>query len=189
MQSGPNVRDEGWPLYAAMQMHAGRSLYDEIFWVFPPGHALPAWVGAWIDPPGIEITRGIYAAFTVGLVVALYVLGRRLMPTSFALLGALLLSVAAPRTHLMHAMFGYRYLLFCVLALLAFDRRLRSGNPRWMLAAGLATGVAFFFRYDPASALVVSLAVAVVASDRSAGSGFATDCGTPAVVCWWRCRC
>ncbi len=167
IRRGLNVRDEGWPLYAAMQLHAGGTLYDDVLWVFPPGHLLPAWVGAWLDPPGIEITRVIYAAFNVALVVALYVLGRRLMPPPFALLGALLLAVAAPRTHMMHAVYGYRYLVFCVLALLAFDRRLVTGNPRWMLAAGFATGLAFFFRYDPASALVVALLVAVLVTDRS----------------------
>ena len=164
---GLNVRDEGWPVYAAMQMHAGGTLYEDVFWVFPPGHVLPAWLGFWLDPPGIEFTRVIYAAFNVALVVAMYVLGRRLMPPAFALLGALLLAVAAPRTHMMHAVYGYRYLVFCVLALLAFDRRLVTGNPRWMLAAGFATGLSFFFRYDPASALVVALLVAVLAADRS----------------------
>jgi len=167
IRRGLNVRDEGWPLYAAMQMHAGGTLYDDVLWVFPPGHVLPAWLGAWLDAPGIEITRAIYGAFSVALVVAIYALGRRQMPPPFALLGALLLAVAAPRTHLMHAIYGYRYLVFCVLALLAFDRRLVTGNPRWMLAAGFATGLGFFFRYDPASALVVALVIAVLASDRS----------------------
>jgi hypothetical protein len=167
IRRGLNVRDEGWPIYAAMQMHAGGTLYEEVLWVFPPGHVLPAWLGFWLDPPGIELTRFIYAAFAVALVVALYALGRRLMPPSFALLGALLLAVAAPRTHMMHAVYGYRYLVFCVLALLAFDRRLVTGNPRWMLAAGFATGLGFFFRYDTASALVLALTLAVVTGERS----------------------
>jgi len=167
IRRGLNIRDEGWPVYAAMQMHAGGTLYDDVLWVFPPGHVLPAWLGAWLDPPGIEITRVIYGGFNVALVVAMYVLARRLMPPTFALLGCLLLAVAAPRTHMMHAIYGYRYLVFGVLALLAFDRRLVTGNPRWMLAAGFATGLAFFFRYDPASALVVALVLGVVASDRS----------------------
>ena len=79
-----------------MQMHAGGTLYQDVFWVFPPGHVLPAWIGAWLDPPGIEITRGIYGAFSTALVIAMYALGRRLMPPAFALLGALLLAVAAP---------------------------------------------------------------------------------------------
>jgi hypothetical protein len=167
IRAGLNVRDEGWPLYAAMQMHAGGRLYDDVLWVFPPGHVLPAWIGAWLDPPGIEITRMIYAAFAVALVAGMYLLGRRLMPPSFAFLGALLLAVAAPRTHLMHAVYGYRYLIFCVLALLAFDKRLRSGDARWMLAAGLCTGVSLFFRYDPASALILALAAGVLAASRS----------------------
>jgi hypothetical protein len=166
VRRGLNIRDEGWPLYAAMQMHAGRRLYEDVLWVFPPGHTLPAWIGAWLDAPGIEITRAIYGAFAVALVVGMYVLGRRLMPPTFAFLGALILAVAAPRTHLMHAVYGYRYLIFCVLALLAFDKRLRSGDPRWMLGAGLATGLSLFFRYDPASALIVALAAGVLAASR-----------------------
>ena len=42
------------------------------------------------------------------------------MPPGFALLGALLLAVAAPSSHQGHLLFGYRYLVFSALALLAF---------------------------------------------------------------------
>ncbi|MFP8871387.1 MAG: hypothetical protein VCB43_08125, partial [Myxococcota bacterium] len=42
---GSNLLDEGWALYAGMQLAMGRQLYADISWVFPPGHALPAWLG------------------------------------------------------------------------------------------------------------------------------------------------
>ena len=43
LHHGLNVIDEGWPLYAAMRLHDGGTLYQDVFFVFPPGHALPAW--------------------------------------------------------------------------------------------------------------------------------------------------
>lgn len=158
--------DEGWPLYAAMQLHAGGVLYGDVFFLFPPGHLLPAWIAYGLDPPGVIPARFIYAAFNVALCVAIYGLGRRLMKPPFALLAALLLALAAPRSHLVHLLFGYRFLVFSVLALLAYDRRRRSGDRRWMGVAGLCTGVALFFRLTPAFAVSCGIAVAVLCADR-----------------------
>ena len=53
------------------------------------------------------------------------------------MLAALLVAIAAPYSHVMHVIFGYRYIVFSVFALLLFDRRLRSGDSRWMLGAGM----------------------------------------------------
>lgn len=158
-----NVLDEGWPLYAAMRLHAGGTLYQDVFFVFPPGHLLAAWIAYGIDPPGIVVSRTIYAAFTVSLCIAMYFLGRRLMPASFALLGSLLLAFTAPQSHDWQLLFGYRYLVWTVLALLAFDRRLSSGDRRWMIAAGLLTGVALVFRLTPAFAVAVGIGVGLLA--------------------------
>ena len=44
--SNGELFDEGWPLNAAMQLHAGGQLYREAFFTFPPGHVWPAWI-AW----------------------------------------------------------------------------------------------------------------------------------------------
>jgi len=156
--------DEGWPLYAAMQLHAGGTLYDDVMWVFPPGHVLWAWIGYGLDPPGVIATRSVYAAFTVALCGAIYVLGTRLTRPSFALLGALLLAVAAPRTHHTHMIFGYRYLVFAVLALLAFDRRLATGRLRWMGVAGALAGVQLVFRGTPALAVSCGIGAGLVSA-------------------------
>ena len=115
-----------------MRLHQGDALYREVFWVFPPGHLLPAWIAVAIDPPGIIATRMIYAAFTVALCLSLYSLGRRFMPERYALFGSLLLAVAAPVTHYDHQVFGYRYLVFSVITLLFFDQRLRTRKHIWM---------------------------------------------------------
>jgi hypothetical protein len=163
---GLNVFDEGWALYGAMQLHAGGVLYRDVFSVFPPGHMLPAWIGYGLDPPGIVLTRTLYAAFNVALCVGFYFLGRRFLPAHFALLGALLLALAAPRAHLAHYHFGYRYLVFSVLALLAFAERLRTGDSRWMLAGGACAGVALCFRLTPAFAVSAAAGVGVVLADR-----------------------
>jgi 4-amino-4-deoxy-L-arabinose transferase-like glycosyltransferase len=158
--------DEGWPLYAAMQLHQGGILYGDVFFLFPPGHLLPAWIAYALDPPGVVLARIFYAGFNVSLCVALYLLARRITQPPFALLAALLLAVAAPRSHLAHLLFGYRYLVFSVLALLAFSARLRTGNRAWMVAAGLGAGVALFFRLTPAFAVSCGIGVAVMCTAR-----------------------
>ncbi len=167
LRHGISLIDEGWPLYAAMRLQAGGTLYRDVFFVFPPGHLLPAWIGQALDPPGLAVSRVLYAGFAVAACAALYFLGRRLMPPSFALLGALLLAVAAPQAHIAHNLFGYRYAVWGLLALLAFARRIETGERRWMLAAGLATGVALCFRLTPAFASGCGVAVGILGAGRS----------------------
>jgi len=162
IRHGLNPYDEGWPLYSAMRLHAGGVLYRDVFFVFPPGHLLAAWIGYALDPPGIVLARSLYAAFNVGLCVTCYFLGRRFLPAPFALLGALLLAVAAPDAHLSHYHFGYRYLAFSVLALLAFAERLRTGDARWLLVGGICAGVALCFRLTPAFAVSIAVGCGIL---------------------------
>ena len=149
--------DEGWPLYAAMQLQAGGLLYGDVLFPFPPGHLASAWIAHAIDPPGIVLARTLYAAFTVALCAAFYLLARRITTPTFALLAGLLLVVAAPRSHLSHLLFGYRYLVFSVLALLAFAWRLRARDARQarrgMFVAGVFACVALLFRLTPSFAV------------------------------------
>ncbi len=121
---GLNRIDEGWPLYAAKRLLEGGTLYHDVFFVFPPGHLLAAWLGQLLDPPGVLFARGIYLALDVAACLGVYLLGRRVMPAPYALLGALLLAVGAPSSHLKQLLFGYRYLVLAMLALWAFARRL-----------------------------------------------------------------
>jgi hypothetical protein len=158
--------DEGWPLYAAMQLHQGGTLYGDIFFLFPPGHLLPAWIAYALDPPGVVLARIFYAGFNVALCVTIYLLSRNVMKPLFALLAALLLAVAAPRSHLVHVLFGYRYLVFSVLSLMAFSLRLQTGDRRWMGVAGLCSGVALYFRLTPAFAVSCGIAIAVLCAGR-----------------------
>jgi len=156
--------DEGLPLYAALWLERGGELYTDAFFPFPPGHALPALVARALDPPGVLAARALYAAFTVALCGVLYLLGRRIMPPRFALLAALAVAVAAPRGHMAHYLFGYRYLVWSALALLCLDRRLRGGGPAWSAAAGALVGAALAFRLTPAASAAAAFAAAVVAA-------------------------
>ena len=162
VQHGVNKLDEGWPLYAASALSAGRTLYTDVFFVFPPGHLLCAWIAHTLAPPGLILARVLYAAFDVALVLALYALGRRLMPAGFALLGAGLLAVSAPQSHLIHLLFGYRYLVLAVAALLCFERRVSAGSLGWMAAAGAFTGLALCFRLTPAFAVALAIGVGIL---------------------------
>jgi hypothetical protein len=161
---GLNVVDEGWPLYTAMRLHEGGVLYDDVFFVFPPGHVLVAWLAYALDPPGVVLARTLYAGVSVALSLGIYGLGRRVMRPSFALVGALLLAVGATSAHMQQLVFGYRYLVVSLLAILAFSQYLRGRDPRWMFAAGLMTGVALLFRLTPAFAAGCAIGVGVLAA-------------------------
>jgi hypothetical protein len=164
---GLNALDEGWPLYAAMQLHDGGTLYRDVFFVFPPGHVLSAWLAYALDPPGVLLARSFYAGFNVALCLALYLLGRRLMPPAAALLGATMLAVGAPHSHGAHYLFGYRYFVFSVVALWCFSERIRSRDPRWMLVAGAFTGVALVFRLTPAAAALAGIGAGMLVAHAS----------------------
>jgi hypothetical protein len=162
LHAGLNKLDEGWPLYAAKRLHEGATLYRDVLFVFPPGHLLPAWIAYALDPPGVIGARLIYDAFNVSACLFVYLLGRRVMPAPFAFLGALLLAVAAPRSHLYHLLFGYRYVVFSLLALLAFSRRLDGRGVRWMFVAGLCAGMGLLFRLTPAAAASGAIGVGIL---------------------------
>jgi len=167
-----NLVDEGWVLYAAMQLHAGGTLYQDVFFVFPPGHVLVAWLAYGLAPPGVILSRLAYAAFDVSLVFALYFLARRVMPVRYALFGTLLLAVGAQTAHHQQLLFGYRYLVIVVLALIAFARHLEArgrgeSGTRALLAAGVLTGVALAFRLTPAFATACGVGAGILASSRS----------------------
>lgn len=163
---GLNPIDEAWPLWAIEQMQDGGTLYEDVLWVFPPGHLIPAWLGKTFAPPGFRLARILYAGFAVALAVASWFLARRLMPPIFALTASLCIAIAAPNTHLMHATFGYRYMVFGVLALLAFQQRISSDERRWLFVTGLLLGVGAFFRLGPAFAAGCGIGFAIMAAHR-----------------------
>lgn len=164
LHHGLNVVDEGWPLYAAMQLHAGGTLYQDVFFVFPPGHLAVAWIAYALDPPGVVLARSLYASFTVALCVGLYWMGRKLMPPGYAFFGTVLLAVGATSSHMQQLLFGYRYLVLSLLALFAFARWLDDRRPRWLLLAGALTGLALVFRLTPAFAVGCAIGLGVIAA-------------------------
>jgi hypothetical protein len=143
---GLNKLDEGWTLYAAKRLHEGATLYRDVLFPFPPGHLLSACVSACLG---------------------IYLLGRKVMFAPFALFGALLLAVAAPRSHTAHLLFGYRYVIFSILALLAFSHRLDGRGSGWMVVAGLLAGVGFVFRLTPAAAVSGAIGIGILLASPS----------------------
>lgn len=167
LHRGANPVDEGWPLYAAMGLQAGRRLYSEAFFVFPPGHLLAAWLGLLVAPPGLVAARILYAGFAAALCATLVPLGRRITGPGFALLGALALALCLPTAQEQHSLFGYRYTVFSALALLCFAARIDGGRAGWMFGAGLLAGVQVSFRQDPAVALLLGIGLGLVAAKRT----------------------
>ena len=166
LHQGLNLMDEGWPLHAASQLERGGTLYDDVFWVFPPGHLLAARIAHAFDPPGMVAARTIYAGFCVALCIAIYFAARRIMAPEFALLAGAMLAIAAPQSHVEHHLFGYRYLVWSVVALLFFHLRLARDDPRWLLAAGIAAGSGLLFRLTPGFAVSAGIGVGLMAASR-----------------------
>lgn len=166
-QFGINPLDDSWPIYAIWNMDAGGTLFGDVLWVFPPGHLIPAWIGYHLAPPGLVGARVIYAIFAVAVSLGIYVLGRRLLPARYALLAALMTSVAAPDSHLMHLVFGYRYMIFSILGLLAFAKRIETDNRRWLVIAGLWLAGGAFFRLGPQFAAGCGIGVAIMTMHRN----------------------
>jgi len=173
LRHGLNALDEGWPLYAAKQLHEGGVLYRDVFFVFPPAHALGAWLAYAWSPPGVVLARLFYSAFNVALCVAIYLLARRLMPPAGALLAGALVALAAPDSHGAHYLFGYRYMVFSVAALWCFSERLRTGERRWLVVAGALAGVGLLFRLDPALTAIGGIGAGLLVSGRGARSRWA----------------
>ncbi len=166
LRHGLNLTDEGWPLQVVMALREGATLYEDVSWVFPPGHLMAAWIGSSVAPPGVVGARVIYALFAVAACASIYLLGRRLMRPEFALLAGLLVAVAAPYSHMVQVIFGYRYLVFSVLALLAFDRFVRdSRSRRWLVVSGAMLGLGMLFRLEPVFAAGCGIGVAIAALD------------------------
>ncbi|MDG2304669.1 MAG: hypothetical protein P8R42_08415 [Candidatus Binatia bacterium] len=163
---GVNATDEGWILYAAMRLWDGGTLYDDIFFVFPPGHVLPAWIAYGLAAPGLVLSRWIYAGFNVALCVALYLLGRRITRPMYAFIAVAMVAVYSPYSHGAHFLFGYRYLVWSILALLAFSQRLRTDDHRWMMLAGALAGIALCFRLTPAFSVSVGIGFGILAASR-----------------------
>ncbi|MGE4605654.1 MAG: glycosyltransferase family 39 protein [Myxococcota bacterium] len=162
----PNIMDEAWPLYTAQRLHAGGTLYEDTLFIFPPGHALAAWIGYALDPPGIWVARLIYASFDAAMALVLYLLARRLMTAPFALLAVLMAVLSAPAAHANHLLFGHRYMVLSVLALVCFARRLEASDARWMFAAGLCIGTALCFRLTPAAEASVGMGLGLLATNQ-----------------------
>ena len=74
--------------------------------------------------------------------------------------------MGAPESHGAHYLFGYRYLVFSVVALWCFSERLRSGDRRWMFAAGAIAGIALVFRLTPAVAVVAGIGAGTLVAQR-----------------------
>ena len=72
-----------------------------------------------------------------------------------------LLAIGATSAHMQQLVFGYRYLVVSLLALMAFARWLRVRDPRWIFAAGLLTGLSLVFRLTPAFVRVLKPALGI----------------------------
>jgi 4-amino-4-deoxy-L-arabinose transferase-like glycosyltransferase len=138
-------------------------------WGYPKHPPLPAWiaeVSAQLSPGGVW---GVYLASYLCIAVCLWVvwrLGREVLPPRLALVAALSLEGLVFFNYDAAEFSNNVVLDACwALAVLCFQRALRTDRPRWWLGLGLAVGLGLLSKYT--MALLLAPMVGVVLHERS----------------------
>ncbi|MGD8376324.1 MAG: glycosyltransferase family 39 protein [Acidobacteriota bacterium] len=155
--------DEGFALNAARRIAGGEVLYRDFFAPYGPGrHYLLGWA---FDLLGTRllVARSLWILLLALTAVALYRVGRRLMPRNWAAAAAVCFVLFPPQ-----AFKAYTPLAYAGIALLSLRAIERPVQGRW-LAAGAGVGLAGLFRFDLWGTGTVILAVAWLLGRDEAG--------------------
>lgn len=146
--------DEGFALNAARRVADGEVLYRDFFAPYGPGrHYLLGWA---FDLLGTRlwVARSLWILLLALAALAIYRVGRRLMPRGWAAAAAICFVLFPPQ-----AFKAYTPLAYAGIALLSLRAIERPVPGRW-LAAGAGVGLAGLFRFELWGAGAVILAAA-----------------------------
>lgn len=164
---GFDLLEEGYFLVHARRVQLGGLPYRDFSTPYTPGvFYLYAWLMDWvgIDLIGLRVVQIVGRAVTY---LALYGAARRLMAPGFALLApAILVAMdTAPELWGIHP--GWITAAAATAGTLAVAQYLATGKGRWLIGAGLASGIAFAFKQNLAVyGLIAALWFLVVAERR-----------------------
>jgi hypothetical protein len=161
--------EEGYFLTNARRVQLGGLPYRDFDAPYTPGvFYLYAWMMSWLGQNLVAL-RVLQVIGRIVYCLALYSAGRKLMPPAFASLapGLVLLVDHAPEAWSVHP--GWYTAPASALAALAMASYISTGRGRWLVAAGVAGGIAFAFKQNLAVyGLMAGLWLLAVAERRLA---------------------
>jgi len=142
-----SIADEGFAVYNATRVQDGFLPYRDFFALYAPGQFYTmSWVFG-IFGSSLSVSRGYDILLRLGLIFIVYLLGQKLISRQWAIVPSvfvmLLLGTCGFFSYAMIP--GVILSLLSVLCLLNFITSRRKG---WLIASGVATGVAEIFRQD-----------------------------------------
>jgi hypothetical protein len=143
-----NLYDEGTIVYGAARVLQGAIPYRDFWSVYSPGQF---YVVAWLFQlfgPSIYIARiwDILVRFLI--VVAVYLITRRLTATPPAILSAVIAAVIIVPLDFYYGYTAFPSLLFMLLSIAALVNYISSRQSRWIVGCGVCIGVTTLFRAD-----------------------------------------
>ena len=141
------VADEGFSVYNAMRVMDGELPYRDFYALYAPGQFYTMAGLFRVFGLSLSVSRGFDVLLRLLLAVLVYLLARKLMSEKWALVPAVLAILTLGTC----ANFGYAMfpaLVFSLLSALCLLEFIAGKRPAWLLAAGLATGVAEIYRQD-----------------------------------------
>lgn len=160
-----NLLDEGSTAAQALRVLNGELIYRDFFTVVTPGsYYTVAWLFQ-LFGPSLMVLRWIALVTGIGILLMTLVIARRVMSWPFAAAAALMTTVwgwflVTPNFYSLQAA------LLALIALWCHLRYLESASSRWMLAAGIVTGLAAMVKQNVGAYAAVAIVASILLSRR-----------------------
>lgn len=160
-----NIYDEGLALVNGLRVSRGEMPFRDYWAIYPPGQsytlaAIFTWFGATILA---ERTYDVLIRWLCALVIFLVATQMLRRWTWPVLIYGLVIGLLAAATFYGYAMFPALLFAFC--ALWCFFQYLAQRGQRWVLAAGLASGITALYRVDVAGYAGVAILLSLLLYD------------------------
>ena len=171
-----NLLDEGSTAAQALRVLNGELIYRDFFTVVTPGsYYTVAWLFQ-LFGPSLMVLRWTALVTGLGILLVTLVIARRVMSWPFAAAAALMTTVwgwflVTPNFYSLQAAF------FALIALWCYLRYLDGSSPRWILAAGIVTGLTAMVKQNVGAYAAVAIVASILVSRRDRGRAIALFIG------------
>jgi len=142
-----NFYDEGLTVYGACRCLDGQVPYRDFWTIYPPGQFYLLALAFKLFGTSLLVGRVLTSAINAMIVLSVYLVARKILPWRYSLFSSFLILVWFAK-HPMYTSALNTAILFALLSCLCLLHGLETGLNRWVLLAGLLTGVGTLFRHD-----------------------------------------